>query len=96
MQSVHFLLLLLPPQRDKAQAETTTGRVGITVSSKVGNAVVRNRLKRWMREYARHHKHALPRTDVIFVAKMSAAGVTHPEIDRDLGRLLGRASDVAQ
>ncbi|MFN7132225.1 MAG: ribonuclease P protein component, partial [Myxococcales bacterium] len=35
-------------------------RLGVTVSSKVGNAVARNRVKRWFREVFRKHRNLLP------------------------------------
>jgi RNase P protein component len=35
-------------------------RLGITVSKKVGNAVVRNRIKRWVREAFRRHPELRP------------------------------------
>ncbi len=92
VQAAHFLLLLLPPSAGGANMKAS--RVGVTVSSKVGNAVVRNRLKRWVREFVRQHQPALPRTDVVFIAKMSAAQIVHPDADRDLARLLLRAGDV--
>jgi ribonuclease P protein component len=41
-----FLVLYLPSSEKQS-------RIGITVSKKVGNAVVRNRVKRWIREASR-------------------------------------------
>jgi ribonuclease P protein component len=47
-------------------------RVGITVSSKVGGAVVRNRVKRQLREAIRHELAGLPAVDLVLVARPSA------------------------
>ena len=54
-----------------------TARVGLTVSSKVGGAVVRNRVKRRLREAVRHELASLPAVDLVVVARASAvdAGV---------------------
>lgn len=49
-------------------------RFGLTVSRKVGNAVVRNRVKRWLREAVRRERSTLPgRWDVVLIAHPSAA-----------------------
>lgn len=48
-------------------------RFGLTVSRKVGNAVVRNRVKRWLREAIRHERHGLTGVDVVFIARGGAA-----------------------
>src|ERR1700752_5019518 len=49
-------------------------RLGITVSGKVGNAVVRNRIKRLVREFFRHHRHEIRGAmDVLVIARPSAA-----------------------
>ncbi len=65
-------------------------RIGITVSGKVGNAVVRNRLKRLLREFYREHKGLFGPVDYNIVAKKSAARLDFSEVCRELGRALQR------
>jgi ribonuclease P protein component len=48
-------------------------RVGLTVSSKVGGAVTRNRIKRRLREAVRLELAHLPAVDLVIVARASAA-----------------------
>jgi len=47
-------------------------RLGVTVSTRVGNAVVRNRVKRWVREAFRASAARLPPIDLVVVARSSA------------------------
>ena len=47
-------------------------RIGITVSSKVANAVGRNRVKRWVREAFREIQHELPPVDLVVIARSGA------------------------
>jgi ribonuclease P protein component len=47
-------------------------RIGITVSSKVANAVVRNRVKRWVREAFRAARVDWPAVDVVVIARAGA------------------------
>src|SRR5262249_56258882 len=54
------------------------GRLGITVTKKVGNAVVRNRIKRMLREWMRLHGWVPTGWDIVLVAKDSAARQGHP------------------
>jgi len=54
-------------------------RVGITVSSKVGGAVVRNRVKRKLREAIRHEIATLPAVDLVLVARASAVRAGVPD-----------------
>jgi ribonuclease P protein component len=44
-------------------------RIGITVSSKVANAVGRNRVKRWVREAFRAVRPDLPPVDLVVIAR---------------------------
>jgi len=55
------------------------GRLGITVTKKVGNAVVRNRIKRLVREWMRLHGWVPTGWDIVVVAKDSAARQLHPD-----------------
>jgi ribonuclease P protein component len=69
--SAHYLLFA------RRQQSATDGlpRIGITVTKKVGNAVVRNRVKRWVRESCRKMMDRFPAgVDLVIVARPSAAG----------------------
>jgi ribonuclease P protein component len=50
-------------------------RIGITVSSKVANAVGRNRVKRWVREAFRSVAAELPSVDLVVIARPGAVRV---------------------
>jgi ribonuclease P protein component len=50
-------------------------RIGITVSSKVANAVGRNRVKRWVREAFRAVRGDLPAVDLVVVARRGATAM---------------------
>jgi ribonuclease P protein component len=69
LQTANFVVISRP--NDKNQT-----RLGITVSGKVGNSVVRNRLKRHVREFFRRRRAVfLPATDFVIIARKSAAGL---------------------
>jgi len=60
-------------------------RLGVTVSRKVGNAVCRNRIKRWIRESFRTSRQQLATAaDVVVIAKPGAALLEHCEFDQEL------------
>lgn len=78
----YFLVLVQKPG---------TGRVGITVTKRTGNAVTRNRLKRLVREYVRQARWVggawMPGgRDVVIIAKGAAVGRSHAELAADLAQ----------
>jgi ribonuclease P protein component len=64
-------------------------RLGITVSSKVGNAVVRNRIKRGLREFFRRRRAELGKgVDFLVIARKSAAELSSRHIAAEMSRTL--------
>lgn len=70
-------------------AVATVSRLGVTVSSRVGGAVVRNRVKRRVREVFRQRRRALPSAvDIVVIAKPAAASLSYAQIASELERAL--------
>ncbi len=65
-------------------------RYGISVSKRVGNAVVRNRVKRILREILRMAE-LCPGWDIIFIARSPAAEGDYHQLKESVSNLLTRA-----
>ncbi len=80
--------------------KTTSNRIGITVSTKVGKAHVRNRVRRRIREAYRINETSFKKgIDMVIVARVRAAEVTFHEIEKNLLLLtekLGLLSEVQE
>lgn len=64
-------------------------RLGVTVSTKLGHAVVRNRVRRRFREmYRLHRSDMLPGYDVIVVARVRAAQLPYGKLEKQYLRCL--------
>ena len=69
--------------------ELQFSRLGVTVGKKVGNAIKRNRVKRYLREFFRLHKHKLPPShDVVIIAKENAATLAYNDVRDELAAVL--------
>ena len=67
---------------------TARARLGVTVSRKVGNAVVRNRVKRRIREWFRRDGQTLVAgRDIVVIARSSAAGLSGTAASAELCRI---------
>ena len=87
----HFVALVSP----STAPPSPTGRVGLTVTKRIGNAVTRNRIKRSAREWLRRHGWVPAGHDVVFIARDTAAAHDGAELGEDLARLTSRLSPWA-
>ena len=71
-------------------------RFGFSVSSKVGNAVTRNRIRRFLREDVRLMRTDLKCGKYIFIARPALKTVPHEALTRELESLLARAKLVKE
>lgn len=80
------LLVLYISERDDRQ-----NRIGISVSKKVGNSVVRHRLKRLIREsYRLNENQFVGGLDMIFIARPGARESTFSDMESALLHLMRR------
>jgi ribonuclease P protein component len=87
-----LVVLALPPPSNGA---APCARFGLVVSRKVGNAVMRNRIKRQLREALRHLRALAKPADVVIIARAAAASADGPSLRRELRGLLDRAGLLA-
>jgi ribonuclease P protein component len=66
-------------------------RYGLSVGRRVGNAVVRNRVKRRLRDILRN-KYIVSGFDIVLLAKASAAATSYQSIDNAVASVLARAN----
>jgi len=81
----HFVLLVV-------DNKIGNSRLGLTISRKVGNSVLRNRLKRIIREFFRTNIHLYPDLkDYSIIARRGAALLTFSEINVELKKAFSLA-----
>jgi ribonuclease P protein component len=75
-----------------AEGDELATRIGFSVSRRVGGAVVRNRVKRRLREIARNHlSHVAPGWDIVITARASAAEAEYRALAEDARETFSRA-----
>lgn len=68
-------------------------RLGVSVSKKLGNAVVRNYLRRVMKEIVRlHADQVAPGYDLILIARKPVAEMAYADIEKSLLHVMKRAA----
>ena len=83
----HPLLVLVASGNDLPHS-----RFGFLVSKRIGKAVMRNRVKRWMREAVRFRlANVLPGWDVVLIARVPIVGADFSDIKQALDSLLRQA-----
>jgi len=82
--SDRFLVLVARPN------SLEVSRFGFSVSKRLGNAVVRNRIKRRLREAAKTN-HVCEGWDLLFIPRNGAAAVDYHRLRRSVAALLKRA-----
>ena len=74
---------------DPVKPDEKRHRLGVTVSKRVGNAVIRNRVKRRIREWFRHARVGLPRgSEIIVIARRTARDLSGAEVAAFLDRAI--------
>lgn len=75
-----------------APAQSGHSRFGITTSRRFGNAVVRNRMKRLLREFFRTHQSLIaPACDIVVIPRAGAEQLTLAQVTEELGKALSIA-----
>jgi len=77
-----------------ARGDDKPTRIGVTVSRKVGNSVVRHQVKRWVREVFRRNKSAFPVScDVIAIAREAKVPASFDAVKSEILSLLAASKD---
>ena len=81
-KTAHFIVIF-------ADGPGVHGRLGVTVSRRVGCSVERNRVKRRIREFFRLHRNELqPAHDLLVIARTGAEKLSYEDVETELSAAL--------
>jgi len=84
----HQLVLYVLPNK-----EANPFRVGISASKKIGNAVVRNHMRRLLKEIMRLHEAEIAEHfDLVFIVRKPAVSMEYAQLEKSVFHLLRKAS----
>ncbi|MBH5319300.1 ribonuclease P protein component [Paenibacillus sp. GSMTC-2017] len=67
-------------------------RLGVSTSKKIGNAVMRNRMRRMVKEIVRHLENRIvPNTDLILIVRKPATTMTLKEMEKSINHVLKKS-----
>ncbi|MFC5653199.1 ribonuclease P protein component [Paenibacillus solisilvae] len=79
------------------QSKADPLRLGVSASKKIGNAVVRNRMRRLVKEIVRHHTDRITgQLDIIVIVRKPAVGLKMQELEKSMLHVLKRAGLLKQ
>ncbi|MGL6105684.1 ribonuclease P protein component [Romboutsia sp.] len=73
--------------------KSDSSRVGISVSKKVGNAIIRNKIRRRIKEAYRLNidENVKDGYDIIFIARVSSKEINYKDIEKSIRHLVKKA-----
>ena len=75
----------------KKENELNYNRLGVSISKKVGNSVVRHRIKRLIKEIMRLKDSIKSGYDIVFIVRKPAVGKTYQELEKSVDYLINKA-----